>query len=106
MTEADRKLKAEAKAIAEKDALAKAKSKEGPQVVEVVNGLRVTSGAIPDACVRVKVLVPHDGNGRRAFYRPGEIVDIYHKYFVQQTTPTDENGHKWTVKPAPFELLK
>jgi hypothetical protein len=106
MTDAEKKVKAEANASAAKEALAKAKSKDGPQKVEIINGLRVTSGAVPDKCVRVLVLRNHDGNGRRAFYRAGEIVDIYHAYYIQQTTPKDENGHEWKVTPAPFELLK
>jgi len=105
--EAIEKAKAEAKAKRIAEAQSKAKeSKSAQRKIELVDGLRITSGPVPADCVRVKVLRPHDGNGPRCFYRPGEIVDIYEKYYVQQTTPTDENGHKWTVKPPVFELVE
>ena len=106
MIDAEKKVKADAAAKAKAEALAKAKETKGLHVVEVVGGLRVTSGPVPDKCVRVHVLRNHDGNGRGAFYRAGEIVDIFHSYFVQQTTPKDENGHEWKVEPPPFELVK
>ena len=102
---AKEKAAAKAKRLAEAHEKAKA-TKGGTRKIELIEGLRVTSGPVPADCVRVKVLRPHDGNGPRCFYRPGEIVDIYQKYYEQQTTPTDENGHKWTVKPPVFELVE
>jgi excinuclease UvrABC helicase subunit UvrB len=79
---------------------------DGEHEVVLVNGLRVTSGAVLPECVRVKVLRNHDGNGDGAFYYKGEIVDIYAKYHKQQTKPVDENQHEWEVNPPVFELLK
>lgn len=105
--EAIEKAKAEAKAKRIAEAQSKAKeSKEAVTTVELVDGLRITSGPIPPGCVRVKVLRPHDGNGPRCFYKPGEIVDIYRAYYIQQSTPTDADGRKWEVTPPVFELVK
>jgi hypothetical protein len=104
-TKAD--IAAEVKAKAKAEALTIAKDKSITEHTMVLhNGLRLTSGPVPDKCVRVLVLRNHDGNGPRTFYRAGEIVDVFRAYYEQQTTPLDEHGHKWTVKPAVFELVK